>query len=84
MAVALGLAWPASGQALAPSCLMPAGQTVAPVQSPLRFGIYPGGPAGSVHPTARPRPENPAKRLSALRALAGTAPFVARLYSAWT
>ena len=53
-------------------------------REPLRFGIYPGGPAGSVNPKAPPRAENPANRLGALRSLAGSNPFVVRLYSGWT
>src|SRR5437763_9928590 len=51
---------------------------------PLRFGIYPGGPAGSVDPKAPPRPEDPDRRPAALQGLRGDAPFVVRLYSAWT
>ncbi|HEV2784842.1 MAG TPA: hypothetical protein VGV67_00525, partial [Solirubrobacteraceae bacterium] len=83
-AVLGGLVLPAGAHALALNCLVPAGQTSGGGQSALRFGIYPGGPAGSVNPTAAPRPENPAKRLSALQALRGSEPFVVRLYSAWT
>lgn len=79
-----GLVLPASGQALALSCLVPAGHAASAAQAPLRFGIYPGGSAGSVDPKAAPRPEKPAKRLSALQALRGSSPFVVRLYSAWT
>lgn len=79
-----GLVLPASGQALALNCLVPAGHTASAAQAPLRFGIYPGGSAGSVDPKAAPRPENPAKRLSALQTLRGSSPFVVRLYSAWT
>ncbi len=63
---------------------MTAGQSSLPPPPPLRFGIYPGGPAGSVNPKAPPRPENPARRLAALKELAGSKPFVVRLYSAWT
>jgi len=83
-AVLASLVVPASGFALAPSCVVPAGGAVAVSQAPLRFGIYPGGPAGSVNPKAPPRPEDPAKRLAALRELAGSSPFVVRLYSGWT
>ena len=83
-ALLASLALPAAGQAIALNCLVPAGNTVAASQTPLRFGIYPGGPAGSVNPKAPPRPENPAKRLAALQTLAGSNPFVVRLYSAWT
>ena len=83
-AVLVGLVLPATGHAIALNCLVPAGHSAAGSDTPLRFGIYPGGPAGSVNPTAPPRPEDPVKRLAALRELAGGAPFVARLYSAWT
>src|SRR3954447_9894939 len=67
------------------SCLMSTARTaaVAPA-APLRFGIYPGGPAGSVDPKASPRPEDPARRLAALQGLRGGGPFVVRLYSGWT
>ena len=82
--VVAGLVLPATGLALAPSCVVPGGAAVAASQAPLRFGIYPGGPAGSVNPKAPPRPEDRAKRLGALQALAGSSPFVVRLYSAWT
>jgi len=78
------LAWPAAGQAIMLNCLVPAGHAAAASQTPLRFGIYPGGPAGSVNLKAPPRAENPAKRLAALQTLAGSNPFVVRLYSAWT
>jgi hypothetical protein len=78
------LALPATGHAIALNCVVPAGAPDAASQSPLRFGIYPGGPVGSVNPKAPPRPEDPAKRLATLHALAGANPFVVRLYSAWT
>jgi hypothetical protein len=78
------LALPATGQAIAMNCSVPVGTTGAASQTPLRFGIYPGGPVGSVNPKAPPRPEDPAKRLATLQALAGSHPFVVRLYSAWT
>ena len=83
-ALVVGLVLPASGHALALNCLVPAGHGASTAQEPLRFGIYPGGPAGSVNAKAPPRPENPAKRLSALQSLRGSSPFVVRLYSAWT
>jgi hypothetical protein len=83
-ALLAGLALPAAGQASATSCRIWNGHAVTPSSTPLRFGIYPGGPAGSVNPIAPPRPEDPAKRLAALQALAGANPFVVRLYSAWT
>ena len=79
-----GLALPAGGQAVSPNCPVPASNVGMVGQSALRFGIYPGGPAGSVSPKAPPRPENRAKRLSALKTLAGSSPLVVRLYSAWT
>jgi len=79
-----GLAVPATGQALARSCPTPAEHAVDRSWAPLRFGIYPGGPAGSVSPKAPARAENPAKRLQAVRRLAGSGPFVVRLYSGWT
>ncbi len=78
------LAVPATGHAAAPSCIVAPANTAATPQTPLRFGIYPGGPAGSVSAKAPPRPEDPAKRLTALKRLAGAKPFVVRLYSAWT
>ena len=84
VAFLVSLAWPAAGHASALNCLVPASGASSTAQSPLRFGIYPGGPAGSVNPKAPPRPEDPAKRLSALQTLAGSSPFVVRLYSAWT
>ncbi|MBO0767241.1 MAG: hypothetical protein J2O48_01025 [Solirubrobacterales bacterium] len=37
--------------------------------SPFSFGIYPGGPAGTVGPAGTTVPEDPAKRLAALREL---------------
>jgi hypothetical protein len=83
VATIASLGLPAAGQALAPSCPT-SGAPAEDPYAPLRFGIYPGGPAGSVDPKAPPRPEDPAKRLSALQALAGAKPFVVRLYSAWT
>jgi hypothetical protein len=80
-----GLVLPASGQAIALNCVLPAGPAASGAGAPpLRFGIYPGGPVGSVNPKAAPRPEDPAKRLAALQALAGSNPFVVRLYSGWT
>ena len=82
-AVVACLVLPSSGYALALNCLVPANHS-AGAQAPLRFGIYPGGPAGSVDPKAPPRPENPVKRLAALQSLRGSSPFVVRLYSGWT
>jgi hypothetical protein len=81
--VVAGLAMPAMGLAAAPSCLVAAGGQIAST-APLRFGIYPGGPAGSISPKSPPRAEDPTARLNALRTLAGSSPFVVRLYSSWT
>lgn len=75
---------PPDAQAKTLNCVVPAGQGAPASPMPLRFGIYPGGPAGSVSAKASPNPENPAKRLAALKTLAGSSPFVVRLYSAWT
>jgi hypothetical protein len=83
-ALLAGLTVPATGHAIALNCAVPGGATDSASQIPLRFGIYPGGPVGSVNPKAPPRPEDPAKRLATLQALAGSNPFVVRLYSAWT
>jgi hypothetical protein len=78
------LAAPAA-QAQRRACVIPTARMSAPTQTaPLRFGIYPGGPAGSVDPKAPPRAEDPDKRLAALQGLRGAAPFVVRLYSGWT
>src|SRR5215212_5299037 len=67
------------------SCVISTAQMATTNQTaPLRFGIYPGGPAGSVDPKAPPRPEDPGKRLAALQGLRGDNPFVVRLYSGWT
>jgi hypothetical protein len=67
------------------SCVISTSRMAPTTQAPpLRFGIYPGGTAGSVDPKAAPRPEDPAKRLAALEGLRGASPFVVRLYSGWT
>jgi hypothetical protein len=56
----------------------------------LSFGIYPGGPVGTVHVTDKPIPENPTLRLKAVEALRAHGPsgeprpFVVRLYEAFT
>jgi hypothetical protein len=51
---------------------------------PLVFGIYPGGAAGTVGPSAPVKPEDPAKRLAALQRLrSAREPFVVRLYVAY-
>ncbi|HEX3981672.1 MAG TPA: hypothetical protein VHW93_10620 [Acidimicrobiales bacterium] len=57
---------------------------------PLQFGIYPGGPVGTVNITDSPVAENPAQRLAALKDLratnsgGGPRPFVVRLYESFT
>src|SRR4051812_310809 len=74
-----------SAQAQRRSCMISAAQTAVATETPaLRFGIYPGGPVGSVNAKAPPRPEDPAKRLAALQGLRGDSRFVVRLYSGWT
>jgi hypothetical protein len=52
----------------------------------LVFGIYPGGAAGTVGPSARTRPEVAAARRRALRQLRGddARPFVVHLYDSYT
>jgi hypothetical protein len=50
----------------------------------VRFGIYPGGGAGTIGPEAAPMPEDSAKRLAALRLLRGRHPFVLHLYVNYT
>ncbi len=52
---------------------------------PLVFGIYPGGPAGTVGPGGTVKPEDPAKRLAALEQLRPPGrPFVLRLYAEYS
>ncbi|MGD0314116.1 MAG: hypothetical protein ABSC90_16820 [Acidimicrobiales bacterium] len=57
---------------------------------PLEFGVYPGGPVGTVNFTDSPVAENPAERLAALKDLratdsaGGARPFVVRLYESFT
>lgn len=57
---------------------------------PLQFGIYPGGPVGTINLIDRPVAENPAERLAALKSLratnsaGGARPFVVRLYESFT
>jgi hypothetical protein len=52
--------------------------------APIAFGIYPGGGAGTVGPSGRTVPEDPAARLEALDRLRGDRPFVLHLYDAYT
>jgi len=53
--------------------------------APLVFGIYPGGAAGIVGPSGPVKPEDPAKRLAAVRSLQPRGrPFVVRLYAAYS
>jgi len=82
--VALALV-PGKAAARGRPCVISTAQMASATPTPpLRFGIYPGGPAGSVNPKAPPRPEDPGKRLAALQGLRGDSPFVARLYAGWT
>lgn len=53
--------------------------------SPLVFGIYPGGAAGTVNAASHPKAEDPGKRLAALEQLRPPGrPFVVHLYAAFT
>jgi hypothetical protein len=55
------------------------------IDSPLVFGIYPGGQAGSDQGVATGRPDDPERVLAALRSLqGGTAPFVVRAYDRYS
>jgi hypothetical protein len=55
-----------------------------PAAPPLTFGIYPGGAAGTVGPAGRLVPEEPAKRLLALKQLhVPGRPFVLHLYASY-
>src|SRR5436853_6340513 len=81
--VALALV-PGKAAARGRPCVISTAQMASATSTPpLRFGIYPGGPAGSVNPKAPPRPEDPGKRLAALQGLRGDSPFVPRLYAGW-
>lgn len=82
--VAVGIA--ADPAAARPSCAAPApAAPAAAAAPPLRFGIYPGGPAGAVGATAAPVPEDPVRRLAAVQGLrAPGAPLLVRLYAGWT
>lgn len=54
------------------------------VSQPLVFGIYPGGAAGAVGPSAALMPENPSARLQALQQLRPPGrPFVLHLYAGY-
>jgi hypothetical protein len=53
--------------------------------SPLVFGIYPGGAAGTVGPSGPIAPENPTLRMAALKQLRPRhRPFVLHLYACYT
>ena len=55
-----------------------------PGAPPLRFGIFPGGPAGQVGPPQPAKPESASKILDALGQLrGGDRPFVVHLYRHW-
>jgi hypothetical protein len=72
------------------SSFTPAGRQTGPAAAPLEFGIYPGGPVGTIKITDSPLPENAARRLRALDELRGprlagrTRPFIVRLYESFT
>jgi hypothetical protein len=52
---------------------------------PLVFGIYPGGPAGTVGPAGETKPEDPSLRLAQLEQLRGSRrAFVLHLYDSFT
>jgi hypothetical protein len=50
----------------------------------LRFGVYPWAPVGATDPVAGPRPEDPPRTLANVRDLAGSRPFVVRLYGEYS
>jgi hypothetical protein len=57
----------------------------ASATGPFVFGIYPGGPAGTIGPSGPTKPEDPAQRLAALQRLRPERrPFVVRLYAGYT
>jgi hypothetical protein len=61
------------------------GAGIRPAPTPLVFGIYPGGAAGTVGRSGRTAPELPAARLAALQRLrAPGRPFVLHLYANYT
>jgi hypothetical protein len=66
------------------------GSANAALSPPMEFGIYPGGPVGTINITDAPVAENPAQRLAALKALRASSatgtprPFVVRLYESFT
>ncbi len=64
----------------------PSAQSTAALPRTLEFGIYPGGPAGSVAPRGEARPEVPELRAAALEVLRPDRgrPFTVRLYDAFT
>jgi hypothetical protein len=82
---ALALAAPAAAQS--PACSGDLGSLPDPKDgaAPLTFGIYPGGLAGQIAgPPAEPKPDDPAKIVSALGELrGGPRPFVLHLYLEW-
>ena len=87
LALVLALAAGASGgsESMA-GCLAaptPSAPSVAP-SGPLNFGIYPGGPVGTVSQTRPPVAEDPGRRLRALLALRGDELLTARLYDIYT
>lgn len=79
--LSVALLLPAIGQATVVSAARIMTAASSGTRAPLRFGIYPGGPAGSASPKAAPVPEDPARRLAALQQLRGAASFVVHLYT---
>ncbi len=77
-------AFPGPGQAQTSPCRATVSGTMNSSPSALRFGIYPGGAAGSVSAKSAPLPEDPQRRLSALRQLAGATPFVVHVYTGFS
>ena len=61
----------------------PATPSVVP-SGPLSFGVYSGGPVGTVSATWAPVAENPTARLQALQALRGNEPLTVHLYEMYT
>jgi hypothetical protein len=71
------LLYPAAGRGVLAA---PGGPAV-----PLVFGAYPGGGAGTVGPAGRTAPEDPSKRLAAIRKLrAPGRPFVLHIYASFS
>lgn len=85
-ALALLALVPAPARAATPaSCLLPVtAPKPATSAPPLRFGIYPGGTAGSVAGKPDARPEDAGARLARLEQLRGSRALGVHLYTAYT